>query len=119
MSRAGISVLLFGIYACATGLILITVPNLLLGLLHLPLVTDVWIRVAGGLVTVIGAYYTAAALGNVRPFFRWSVPVRMGLVATFVIFVLLGLVKPVLLLFGAIELASAIWTAVALRADGA
>jgi hypothetical protein len=49
------------------------------------------------------------------PFARLTVHARTAVLVFFVLFVLAGLVKPVLILFGAIDFAGALWTAAALR----
>jgi uncharacterized membrane protein YesL len=50
-------------------------------------------------------------------FFRWTVQARAVVIVFFVAFVFLGWVKPVLIIFGAIDLAGAIWTFMALRSS--
>jgi hypothetical protein len=50
-------------------------------------------------------------------FIRCSVYTRASVILFFIAFVLLGLAKPVVILLGVIDLAAAIWTALALRAE--
>ncbi|MFL6199206.1 MAG: hypothetical protein ACJ76J_08525 [Thermoanaerobaculia bacterium] len=54
---------------------------------------------------------------ELRDFIRWSVPVRASVIGFFAAFVLLDLTRPVLLLFGLVDLACAGWTAWALRTE--
>jgi hypothetical protein len=117
MSRSGVSILVFGIYLLVLGVLLIAIPNPLLGLVGLPATREVWIRVAGFLVAAIGYYDVRAARADLREFFRWTVHARCAVPPLFAAFVLTGLVGPGLLAFAAVDLSAAVWTALALRAD--
>ena len=117
MSRAAVSLFVFGIYLLLLGSVLTIVPNALLALFGLPPTHDVWIRVVAMLVLILGCYDVLAARAELTPFFRWSVWLRGSVIVFFAVFVGLGLVKPVLLLFGLVDLAAAAWTALALRSD--
>jgi hypothetical protein len=119
MSRAAMSMFVFGIYLFGLGAILLIAPNVLLGIFGLEPATDVFVRSVGMLVVFLGYYYVSAARGEVVPFMRWSVRARPFVIAFFIAFVALGWSKPQLILFGAVELAAAIWTHLALRASGA
>lgn len=119
MSRAAVSLFVFGIYLLVLGLVLLTVPNLLLAVFGLPATTEVWIRVAGLLVDILGFYYVCAARAELLAFFRWTVSARMAVIFIFAAFVAFGIVKPILLVFGAIDFVAAMWTSFALRRDRA
>lgn len=69
----------------------------------------------GVLVFVIGAYYFLAARAGLTVFFAWSVWVRAGVCVVFGGLVLLQLAPKPLALLGAVDLATALWTATALR----
>ena len=118
MSRAAFSLKLFAGYLFVLGLVLVVQPGLLLGVFGLE-TTEVWIRVVGVLAFNIGAYYWAAAACEARAVFVASVATRALVFGAFVSFVALGLAKPVLVLFGAADLAGGLWTAAALRASPA
>jgi hypothetical protein len=117
MSKAAITVKAFGVYLVLLGVTLVLVPNLLLGLFGIPSTAEVWIRVVGLLAFNIGVYYWYAAKSEARPFFVASVFVRAAVPVVFVAFVVLGLVSPLLILFGVIDLAGGIWTFVTLRKE--
>ena len=118
MSHAAKSLKLFACYLFVLGIALTVRPDLLLGLFGLA-ATEVWIRVVGVLVFNIGAYYWAAAACEARTVFVASVGTRVLVFVAFTAFVALGLVKPVLVLFGAVDLAGGLWTAAALRTSPA
>jgi len=118
MSRAALSLKLFACYLFVLGLTLVLQPGLVLGLFGLE-TTEVWIRVVGVLAFNIGAYYWAAAACEARTVFVASVATRALVFAAFASFAALGLAKPVLVLFGAADLAGGLWTAAALRASPA
>ena len=117
MSRAAFSVFVFGIYLYLVGALLVAVPNQFLRLSLMPPTNEVWIRVVGVLVLCLAAYYTMAARAGMREFMRWTVVVRAAVMVFFTAFVALRLAAPPLALFGAVDLAGAVWTALALRAD--
>ena len=57
MSKAALSMFIFGIYVILFGIILMVVPNALLAIFGLPATTEVWVRVVGMLVFLIGYLY--------------------------------------------------------------
>jgi hypothetical protein len=117
VSRTATSGVVFGIYLVLLGAAVAIVPNLVLFIVGMPAPREVWIRVAGFLAGAIGYYYLRAASLDDRPFFRWTVHARLCVPPAFGAFVALGLAPWQLLLFAAPDLAGAIWTALALRAD--
>jgi hypothetical protein len=117
MSKAARSLFVFGIYLVALGLFLLIAPNTLITLFGLPETHDVWIRVVGMLVFLLSYYAIQATRNEVTEFIRWSVVARAAVIVFFAGFVLADLVKPILLLFGGIDLAAAVWTYFALRSD--
>lgn len=119
MSKGATSLLVFGIYLAALGLFLLVAPNVLITLFGLPATGDIWIRVVGMLLVLLAFYDVQAARKETVEFFHWSVLARGSVILFFAGFVLAGLVKPILLLLGAIDLAGAIWTRLALRSDRA
>ena len=115
MSKGAKSLFFFGIYLVALGIVLLVAPNLLLDLFGLPITSEVWIRIVGVLVCILAFYYTQAARNELEVFFKLTVVARSSLTVFFVVFVLLDLVGWQLILFGLIDLAGAIWTALAMR----
>ena len=118
MSRAATTVLVFGLYLLTLGIVILLVPNLFLGIFGLAPTSEVWIRVVAMLVLILGFYYVAAARAEMRPFFSWTVPARASVILFFGAFVALDMTKPILLLFGAVDFAAAMWTTWALRLEG-
>jgi hypothetical protein len=117
VKNARVSILVFGIYMVVLGLALLVVPNALLSLFAYPTTTEIWIRILGFIVVVLGYYYIVAARFELTPFFRASVYGRPAVIVCFVVFVALGIARPILILFGAIDLLGAIWTGLALRSS--
>jgi hypothetical protein len=115
MSAAGRSLFFFGIYLLVLGIVVILVPNWLLGVLGIPATTDIWIRVVGVLVLPIGFYDLQAGRKNLNEVCLWSIIARPAVFLFFLAFVLLGLVKPIFIVFGAIDLIGAAWTLLALQ----
>ena len=115
MKKASLSILVFGIYMVVVGVALLVVPNVLLSLFAHPTTTEIWIRILGFVVVVLGYYYIVAARFELTPFFKAAVFGRPAVIVCFAGLVLLGMAQPVLILFGAIDLLGAIWTGLALR----
>ncbi len=116
MTKAARSVFGFGIYLYGLGATLIVAPNPFLIIFGLPPVNDVWIRALGMAFLFLATYHVLAARHEFTPLFRVSVYLRGLVIAFFTGFVVLGFVKPILILFGCIDFAGATWTAVSLRA---
>lgn len=115
MSKAATSVFAFGVYLGGLSLILLFQPNFLLSLFGIPGTEEVWIRVVGMLVLLLAVYYTQMAREEHANFFWLTVYVRSAVIVFFSVFALLGMVSPMLILFGAADLAGALWTWSALR----
>ena len=119
MSKAAKSILVFGIYLAVTGLGFLVIPNTLLALFGFSFTNEPWIHVVGLLVLILGYYYIQAAREEVDPLFRWSLYCRPAGFVVFTTLVVLGLAKPMLILFGVIDLLGALWTGLALRSSQA
>ena len=117
MSKSAFSIKASCCYILALGLGLALVPNLVLSLLRMPPTQEVWIRVLGVVILNIGIFFWVAAHIEAITLFRASVVIRPLALLWFGAFVALGLVSPVLLVFGVIEATGALWTWLALRAD--
>jgi hypothetical protein len=117
MSRSAASGYAFGIYALVLGASVVAAPNAVIGLVGLAPTSEVWLRVAGVLAAAIGYYYLRACAAEDRSFLRGSVHGRLGTALAFGAFVALRLAPWQLLLFAAVDLPTAIWTAWALRSD--
>jgi hypothetical protein len=110
-------VFVFSIYLFVLGSILVVVPNLLLAPFGFPHTSEVWVRVVGVLVVILGYYYLTAARAELTPFLRATVVGRSAVLVTLIAFVVLGFAPPILILLGVIDAAAAAWTGWALRAD--
>lgn len=117
MTKAAKSIFVFSIYLYVLGIAVIVVPNTLLRLFAVPETNEVWIRVVGTLVLILGLYYWQAARKELSDFFRITVIGRTALLLFFIAFVSVGLAPPSLILFGFIDFAGAMWTAFALKSQ--
>jgi hypothetical protein len=112
------SVLVFGVYMLVQGAILLTVPNVLLEPLGLGHSDEVWPRVAGVALLVLGLYYGLAARTGLVPFFRFTVLGRTLQLVLFTGLVVAGVASWRMLPTSVFEAASAVWTFVELRRAG-
>jgi hypothetical protein len=115
MNRAAVSVFVFSIYLFILGAVLVVVPNVLLSIFGIAETNEVWIRVVGMLVLILGYYYSTAARNNLTAFIRATVHGRISVLVFFIAFVAFGWAPATLILFGVIDAAAAVWTAIALR----
>jgi hypothetical protein len=115
MTAAARSVLVFGIYLLALGLGLLLVPDALLALFGRPPATDPWLRVVGLVVIVVALYYLSAARSGIEAFFRWTTWGRPLAGAALVLMIGAGLLPRFVALLAVLDLAGAVWTAVALH----
>lgn len=116
MTRAARTVYYFGWYLVALGAAILITPNTVLGLFRVAPTTEGWIRVLGVATVVVGYFYLQAARLDLAAFFRLTLRSRPFAFLTFTALVAFGLAPAPLLLFGAVELAGAVWTSRALRA---
>jgi hypothetical protein len=119
MSKAALSVWVFSIYLFLLGAVLVIVPNVLLAPFGFPDTDEVWVRVVGMLVVILGYYYRTAAISESTAIIRATVVGRSLVLVFFIIFVALRFAPPALILFGVIDAAAAAWTAVAVTKEPA
>jgi hypothetical protein len=111
------SVFVFSIYLYILGFVLVVTPGALINIFKFPEPDGLWIRIVGVLALILGLYYSHAARAEFRPFFAWTVIARSAVLLFFIAFVIAGLAPPVLILFGVIDFAAAMWTFFAMRSE--
>jgi Na+-driven multidrug efflux pump len=121
---SGWTMFIFGVLAFLLGFLGLIRPELLLSILGFTIL-DRAARAAGDYTLVfmiassmasfnIGAYYILAALNDLKPFYKWTVPFRCVTPVVFTIAVLTGLAPVRFLGVAAWELSGAIATGLAL-----
>jgi hypothetical protein len=105
-------------YVIISGLQLLLIPNTLLGLFGFDPTSEIWIRVLGMLVLVLSIYYYAIYKSGNKDIVRATVQGRLLFCAGLVMFVILGMAKPVLLGFAALETGLALWSLFEIRRKG-
>ena len=115
MTAPAKSIFVFSIYMFLGGATFLVAPNAALPLVGLPTTGEVWIRVVGLLMVLIGFYYCCAARAELRPFFPWTVVTRCSVLVGVILFVVMKFAGPPLLIFGVIDFLGAMWTLIALR----
>ena len=110
MRNTARSILVFGIYVLAVGIILAFVPNILLGLFFLPAANEVWVRALGVLAIALSTYYLQAYRDNNTNFYVMTI---RGRVLFAIGIIVLAIVTPnhlPMALFALVDLAGAAWT---------
>jgi hypothetical protein len=118
MTPSAKSLYIFGVYLAFVDATLLFIPNIFLTIIHVANTSEVWIRLAGILLLAISVYYVVAAKNNLVPIFKISTFIRCGLILFFGAFVILHMMEPIMLLFGAIDFAGGLWTYSALKKEG-
>jgi hypothetical protein len=117
MSKAGLSVFVFGFYRVIVGFGFMIAPHWNLRLFGLSAGDDVWIRRVGMLASMIGAYDLLAVRARLEVFFQWTVPGRYYAAGFMALMFVLSKVGPAIVLFAALEAVAATWTWMALRSN--
>ncbi|MCI0565750.1 hypothetical protein L0Y46_00975 [bacterium] len=115
--RSSITVFVFGIYLMLAGLGFVFLPNIILPLFGFAETAEIWIRVLGLLVFVLGYYFIHAARSHVRPFFEATIPARVTFASGLFLFVIILNAPPMLAAFAVIDLLGAAWTWWALKKE--
>jgi len=114
MSSVTRSMQVWLIYALAIGAVLLLIPNTLLGVFQIEDTTEVWVRVAGGLVLVLSVLYWFIIQEQSRLMFQATVYGR-GLSAVILAALAFTAGPWQLVLFAAGDAAGALWTHLANR----
>ena len=119
MSRAALSIFIFGIYLIFLGITFLFFPELMFTILAEPNPPDVVSRVLGMIFLFLAYYFIRAALDEegMKKFFMWTVQTRALVIIFLIVYVVLELVSPLIILFGVIDLAFAVWTFWELRKE--
>ena len=109
-SKIYLSLTVQAIYVLLTGLQLIFVPNMLLGMFGFESTAEIWIKVLGIVVLSLSIIYYAISKQNNTDVVRATVWSRLFVGTGFVLLVLSGQAKSSLILFAGIDIATAVWT---------
>jgi hypothetical protein len=114
LRNSTLSMVVFGGYLAMLSLLLLFWPTLFLQL-GFANVAEPWVSLLGYMLGVLAFLYSMAIRSRATQFYAWTVMARMPLLLFALLLVARDLAPPVLLLLGAVDAGSAIWTAMALR----
>ncbi|MFC1669239.1 hypothetical protein ACFL20_02535 [Spirochaetota bacterium] len=118
MTRTGKSIFYFGFWVLACGILLMFFPKFCLGFVGIVLPDYIVVRILGMVLLYLAVYYFVAGRHTeFMPFFRITIYTRSSALFIVLVFVIIGLAKPIIIAFVIVDLAGAIWTALALRMD--
>ncbi len=109
MDLAGISMFVFGIYIIIIGTGFLVMPNVILPIFKFEKTNEVWIRIMGLIVAILGYYYINATVHDLTVFYWSTVWGRFVILVGFTLLVVLKKAKPMLVLFGLVDSAGAVW----------
>jgi hypothetical protein len=117
MNPTDLSVFVFGIILVAIhGFGFVVIPNTVLGLFKVPQTKEVWIRILGFIIALLGAYYIVAGLYHLTAFAWATVFGRFAVLLFLIVIAALKMTKATIILFGIIDAAGATWTLLTLLA---
>ncbi|MEQ9231433.1 MAG: hypothetical protein RIF46_12190 [Cyclobacteriaceae bacterium] len=115
MTKAARTVWVFGIYLMLEGVFLMMAPASMLHAIGIPDPNSVWRIVLGFVVAVLGYYYIRNGKENLRPFFTFTVQIRLLQLGFFVWLYFFERGTMALVLFSVVEAIAGVWTWHALK----
>ncbi len=109
-SNRYMSLLVQSIYVLLTGLQLVFIPNMLLGIFGVEETFEVWIKVLGFVVISLSIIYYALHKSGGIEVVTSTVWARLFVGAGFIFLVVSGEAKPAMILFAGVDIATAAWT---------
>lgn len=116
MSKPAFTVLVHGVYALISGLTLLLLPAPILRILGFETTPDLWVRVFGLEVAVLGFYYLVSVSRNLTPILRASIVGRLLFMIVLALMALLKVAGWNIVLLGVVDVIGAFWTLAAFRA---
>ena len=117
MSPVDMSLFVFGIFIFVVdGMGFLLIPNTVLRLFRIPETKEVWIRILGFVIALLGSYYIVSGLYHQAAFAWATVFGRFAVLLFLIIMTLIKQKKPAIILFGVIDAAGGIWTLLTLQA---
>lgn len=118
MSKAGKTIFYFGFWVLLCGLGMLLFPKLILGLMDIDESADVVARILGMLLVFLSAYYfVSGRRPGYRAFYWVTVGTRFSALLFVSAFVLFTDARPEMILFVVVDIAGAVVTLLALRAE--
>jgi hypothetical protein len=117
MNKSTLSMMVFALYLAGLACAFMIFPNPVIALFGFVPTDQVWIRILGFILAVLAFFYIMACREGVRNFYRWTVYSRLTVMPAYILFIVFGVAPPVVLVFAAVDLAGALWTGFALKAE--
>ena len=115
MNSVAKSMLYSGIYLILIGVALLVIPGMF-AFPGFPIAR--WLQAIGIMLGLLGYFCIATARNGDRAeiarFFRWTFPIRFSMFVLLIVFGVIGLVNPIIIIFGFIDFLAAIWTVIGL-----
>ena len=119
MTRTSKSVLYYSFYMELVGILMIVFPQVVLKILNINTDAGILVRFLGMVDVFMGYYYLRSGLGKdkLKNFYQLTIHTRFAALVFLVFFVVFWNANPVVILFGLIDTAGAVWTIVSMRLD--
>lgn len=118
--RISRSILIFGIYIVIVGILMLSIPGFFTSFLSLDKSASLVVRILGMLLVFYGYFYINSSRypDKMLNFYKWTIHTRSSAIVFLTVFYLLGWCSPIIISFGVIELAGAMWTLFELKRAG-
>jgi len=117
MSRARVSIIVYGTYLAAAGAVMGLIPHVLMVIARIPDDHSFWVRIAGILAFVLGIKGVQNSTLENASLFRFDNFTRTFAGTYMVVLVLLGIAPKIVLVLSVLEYGGSLWTELAIRAD--
>ena len=96
---------------------MLLIPGFFAGFLSLDISAELVIRILGMMLMFYGYFYIRSSMypEKMINFYKWTIHTRSSAIIFLLAFYLLGFANPIIISFGVIELAGAIWTLIELK----
>ena len=117
MSRARMSIIVYGTYLAAAGAVMGLITHVLMVIARIPDDHSFWVRIAGILAFVLGIKGVQNSTLENASLFRFDNFTRTFAGTYMVVLVLLGIAPKIVLVLSVLEYGGSLWTELAIRAD--
>jgi hypothetical protein len=117
MSKARFSIVVYSVYLASGGAVMAFIPNVILSLVGHPTTEEPWVRLFGALACVLGSKGLNYSRQDNTAMFQFDVYTRSAFATFLLALVLMGMARPILLVWTVVDYGAALWTQLAIWAD--
>lgn len=116
-SKPAISIIVTSIIYGSAGIFFALTPNAVLDLIGYPIPTELWIRLFGTLIIVLGIKGIQEGLKELTSSMQLTVYTRIGFSVFLTVLLILGIAHPIFIIFLINDLIAAVWIQLVLHSE--